>query len=181
VFERFPKLKFVFTEGSAAGLVPTIEGLDAVIGRNQKGAIGELKYRPEDQIPKLASEYFARNCWVGASFPSIPDVETRKIMGHDRYMWGSDYPHDEGTLPYTREHLRQVFSGVGEDEMRAILGENAAKLYNFDLEALEPWAEKYGPTVEEIARPLDQLPEHANESLLRVEEWKQRKAPNFAA
>ena len=26
-------------------------------------------------------------------------------------MWGSDYPHDEGTYPYTREHLRQVFPG----------------------------------------------------------------------
>ena len=181
VFERFPNLRFVFTEGSAAGLVPTIEGLDTVIGRIQKGAIGELKYREEDKIPKLASEYFARNCWVGASFPSIPDAETRKIMGPDRYMWGSDYPHDEGTPPYTREHLRQVFPGVGESEMRAILGENAAKLYNFDLEALKPWAEKYGPTVEEISQPLDQLPENPNEPLLRVEEWKQRKAPNFAA
>ena len=49
-----------------------------------------------------------------------------------------------------------------------ILGENAAKLYDFDLEALAPWAEKYGPTVEEIAQPLDELPENPNEPLLRV-------------
>jgi hypothetical protein len=83
-------------------------------------------------------------------------------------MWGSDYPHDEGSAPYTREHLRQVFHQVGEDDMRAILGGNAAKLYDFDLDALAPLAEQYGPTVEELSQPLDALPADANEALLRV-------------
>ena len=47
-------------------------------------------------------------------------------MGPDRFMWGSDYPHDEGTGPYSRETLRQVFHRVGEDELRAILAGNTA-------------------------------------------------------
>ena len=51
-------------------------------------------------------------------------------------MWGSDYPHDEGTAPFTREHLRQVMHDLPEADKRAILGENAAKLYGFDLDAL---------------------------------------------
>ncbi len=58
-------------------------------------------------------------------------------MGPDRFMWGSDYPHDEGTGPYSREALRQVFNQVGEAELRDILAGNAAKLYDFDLEALD--------------------------------------------
>ena len=45
-------------------------------------------------------------------------------------------------------------------------GRNAAKLYDFDLDALAPLAEQYGPTVEEIARPLDKLPENPNLALL---------------
>ena len=53
-------------------------------------------------------------------------------------MWGSDYPHDEGTYPYTREHLRQRFADASEDELRAIVGGNAAALYGFDLDALAP-------------------------------------------
>ena len=57
--------------------------------------------------------------------------------------------------------------------MRRILGENAAKLYDFDLDALAPLAEKYGPTVEELSRPLTELPAEPNEALLRVEEYKQ--------
>jgi hypothetical protein len=88
-------------------------------------------------------------------------------MGPDRFMWGSDYPHDEGTPPYTKEHLRQVFHAVGEAELRRILAENAATLYGFDLDALAPLAEQYGPRVDEIAQPLDALPEHPNSALLK--------------
>jgi hypothetical protein len=74
-------------------------------------------------------------------------------------MWGSDYPHDEGTYPYTREHLRSRFSSVPEDEMRQILAGNAAKLYDFDLDKLAPLAAKVGPTVEEVATPIDDVPQ----------------------
>jgi hypothetical protein len=55
--------------------------------------------------------------------------------------------------------------------MRKILGENAAKLYGFDLDALAPFAAQYGPTVEELQVPLTSLPEGANEALLRADEF----------
>jgi hypothetical protein len=51
--------------------------------------------------------------------------------------------------------------------MQQILAENAAKLYDFDLEALAPLAAKLGPTVEEIAAPLESLPKDANQALRR--------------
>ena len=69
-------------------------------------------------------------------------------------MWGSDYPHDEATYPYSLEALRQVFHDWSEADLRKVLAGNAADLYDFDLEALAPLAEQYGPTVAEIARPL---------------------------
>ncbi|HLM18231.1 MAG TPA: amidohydrolase family protein, partial [Acidimicrobiia bacterium] len=168
VFERFPKLKFVITEGSAASVAAIVKQLDPIIENVRKGEIGELKYTAENALPKSASEYFRRNVWIGASFPGLADVEVRKSMGTDRFMWGSDYPHDEGTGPYSREALRQVFNQVGEDELRNILAGNAAKLYDFDLDALAPLAEQYGPTVAEIAQPLHALPADPNEALLRV-------------
>ena len=83
-------------------------------------------------------------------------------------MWGSDYPHDEGTPPYTREHLRQVFHAVGEQDLRKILGGNAAALYDFDLAKLAPLAAQYGPSVEEVAQPLDRLPDEPNSALLKA-------------
>ena len=37
-----------------------------------------------------------------------------------------------------------------------LLGENAAELYNFDLEKLRPLANKYGPTPSQLDQPLAQ-------------------------
>jgi hypothetical protein len=81
-------------------------------------------------------------------------------------MWGSDYPHDEGTYPYTREHLRALFHDVDPAELRQLLAGNAAALYGFDLDALAPAAAQHGPTVAEIATPLGELPAEPNEALL---------------
>ena len=42
--------------------------------------------------------------------------------------------------------------------MRQVVTENAASLYGFDVAALAPLAAKVGPTVEEVAVPLDAVP-----------------------
>ena len=116
--------------------------------------------------PRPPSEYFEQNCWMGVSFPRKEDVEARKKLGAHKFMWGSDYPHDEGTYPFTRECLRAVFSDVDPDELRMLLGGNAAEFYGFDLDALAPLAGQVGPTVDEIQVPLTDLPENPNEALL---------------
>ena len=82
-------------------------------------------------------------------------------------MWGSDYPHDEGTHPFTKEHLRQVFAGTPPEELQEILAGNAAELFEFDLGALRAEADRVGPTVAEIAEPLAELPDDANQALRR--------------
>jgi len=168
VFERFPRLRFVMTEGSAAAIPPMLAELDRIIANVRSGAIGELKYTDDNALPRSATEYFQQNVWVGASFPGPKDWEARRVMAPGRFMWGSDYPHDEGTAPFTRESLRAVFHDTPEDELRDVLAGNVAKLYDFDLEALAPLAAQYGPTVEEIATPLTELPDKPNSALLRA-------------
>ncbi|HWE54042.1 MAG TPA: amidohydrolase family protein [Acidimicrobiales bacterium] len=168
VFERFPQLKLVITETGCSWVPPLLKRLDAQIEQiRSTGQTGEIRYGDEHKLNHLASEYFQRNVWMGVSQPGPDDVAVRHVMGPDRFMWGSDYPHDEGTHPFTREHLRQVFPGIEAPEMSRILAENAAKLYDFDLNALAPLARQFGPTVEELAQPLDALPENPNEALLR--------------
>jgi Fe-S-cluster formation regulator IscX/YfhJ len=80
-------------------------------------------------------------------------------------MGGSYHPHDEGTHPYTREHLRARFADIDPTEVRTMLTDNAAKLYDFDLDALAPLAEKVGPTVGEVAEPIDEVPDKKLERL----------------
>ena len=169
IFERFPRLKFVMTETGCAWVPPLLRRLDGTIDQIRKtGQTGEIRYGDGAKLNKLASEYFAQNVWMGVSQPGPADAAARDIIGLDRFMWGSDYPHDEGTYPFTREHLRQVFPGVGPDLMQQILGENCARLYGFDLEKLAPLAAQYGPTIDELQVPLDQLPDNPNEALRKA-------------
>ena len=70
----------------------------------------------------------------------------RHQVGVDRIMWGSDFPHLEGCWPFSRTHLRLAFAGVPEDEVRAMVGANAARVYGFDLDALAPLAAEFGPS-----------------------------------
>jgi hypothetical protein len=42
--------------------------------------------------------------------------------------------------------------------VRMMLGENAANLYGFDLEALRPLADEVGITESLVAQPLDEIP-----------------------
>jgi predicted TIM-barrel fold metal-dependent hydrolase len=159
VFERHPRLKFVMTEAGCAWVPPLLERLDKVIrGIRETGATGEIRYGDDHVLPKDASEYFHQNCWMGVSQPSEADVAARHVIGLDKFMWGSDYPHDEGTWPYTLENLRARFSGVPESELRQMLAGNAAKMYDFDLDALAPLAARIGPTVAQVAEPLDEIP-----------------------
>lgn len=103
VFERFPNLSYVMTEQGSLCIVGVLEQLDDVLAKvRTKGAIGELRFKAEHIRPKSATEYFHQNCWVGASFPRHEDAAAFKnVLGVDKCMWGSDYPHDEGTFPFT--------------------------------------------------------------------------------
>jgi predicted TIM-barrel fold metal-dependent hydrolase len=51
--------------------------------------------------------------------------------------WGSDYPHYEGSYPKSIGHLQKLLKDVPEDEVRALLATNAARIYGFDMAELD--------------------------------------------
>jgi predicted TIM-barrel fold metal-dependent hydrolase len=161
-FERFPKLRYILTESGCSWAPETLAQLDRIHAGVQAGAIGEMVY--DDAQPWVLkdrpSDYAARNCWYGASFPTAAELQGIEEVGEDRVCWGNDYPHYEGTFPYNLESLRVTFGGMPEVRRRKLLGENAAQLYGFDLEALRPLAAQHGPTAAEIDAPLarDEIP-----------------------
>ncbi len=173
VFERHPDLHFALTETGLGWAPEVLRSLDHFYDR--------MKYEKQcseylfggPAVAKLSlkpSEYFARQCHIGASFLPPRECEMRYQVGVDQIMWGTDYPHVEGSYPYTRELLRLTFAGVDPDEIQQIVAGNAARLYGFDLDFLASFADRVGPTKAEIAAPLayDDVPELA------------RKCPGFA-
>jgi predicted TIM-barrel fold metal-dependent hydrolase len=169
VFERFPELTFVLTEAGCAWAPGILGHLDGLMKQLRRGRTGEMRFDGESVPPESATYYFRRNCLLGVSQPGPSDIAAAlDSVGLDHVMWGSDYPHEEGTHPFTREHLRQVIGHLEPEQVQQFVGGNAARVYGFDLEALRPAAVQYGPTVGEIAEPLVELPGDANDALRRA-------------
>jgi hypothetical protein len=98
------------------------------------------------------SEYFDRNCWIGASNTRRRELARRYEIGVGNLMWGNDFPHPEGTWPHTREWLRNAFCDIPVEETKLLLGGSAAGVYNFDVEKLAPLAERIGPTPDDLGQ-----------------------------
>lgn len=158
VFERYPGLRFILTESGCAWAPGLLRRMDAVHMGMKAGMMGEVDMSGADALKETPTFYARRNCWYGASFPSPADVRGREYVGVDKVLWGNDYPHYEGCYPYSRENMRLAYAGVPEEEVRMMLGENAAKLYGFDLAKLEPIAAKLGITPSLVREPLDEIP-----------------------
>ncbi|OMC38415.1 hypothetical protein A5742_07225 [Mycolicibacterium fortuitum] len=145
VFDRFPKLKVAFSEIHADWVPVTLAYLDRAHAANP----GPMKLTP--------SEYWARHCACGTSLMRYGDVAVRHEVGINKLMFGSDFPHFEGTWPNTHDWIRTTLGSVPETEARAILGENAIEFYGLDRALLEKTAKRVGPLYTELFndQPVD--------------------------
>ncbi|MFI6770152.1 amidohydrolase family protein [Streptomyces sp. NPDC050355] len=166
-FRRHPGLRLVLTE-QGSGWIPGVLGmLDYYHGRlvaaASRAATAESKFGAGLAASMGASpgSVWRESCYVGASFMRPHEVPLRHRIGLDKIMWGSDYPHDEGTHPYSREALRLAYAGLPPDEIAQMLGTNAARVYGFDLTRLAPIAARVGPTHGELSEPLEKIPPDA--------------------
>jgi predicted TIM-barrel fold metal-dependent hydrolase len=146
--ERHPELRLVFTEGTSDWVPASVSYLDYLYESKDFAHVRQV-------LPMKPSEYWKRQCYVGASSVSRAETDLRHDIGVENMMFGSDYPHVEGTWPRTRDWIRATLGGIPEDEQRLILGANAARLYSFDLVALEPIAQRVGIPVRDLAERFD--------------------------
>ena len=169
VFERHPEL--TSRADRAAWRVVAVSGAGARLRASGQASNGPLVR----QVPRRPSEYLHRNVFIGASFLSRDEAHGAVRDGYaDRIMWGSDYPHMEstwqvGATSYSQLSLRFSLSGLDESDVRAMVGETAAKVYGLDLAALRRIAADIdAPTYEAISEPLEQVPAGASSFAFRT-------------
>jgi predicted TIM-barrel fold metal-dependent hydrolase len=142
VFERFPSLKVAVTESTTIWVPDYLALLDHRYEETHYSAkLGDYR----SHLSMAPSQYFARNIALGASCMPRYEAEARHRIGLSGIMWGSDYPHPEGSWPKTREQMLTTFSGLPDNDIAAMLGENAARFYGFDTDALAPLVARIGP------------------------------------
>jgi predicted TIM-barrel fold metal-dependent hydrolase len=169
VLERHPTLKVILTEGGANWIPEHLEQLDRIYrdGKDERGFRRFLS--PAVQPLSLTpSEYFHRNFYVGASLFLRSEAQRRYEIGVGNIMWGVDYPHSEGTFPYSREAMSHTFADVPSREVLDMLGGTAARVFGFDMGRLQQVADRIGPTVQDVRTPPAKLPSVPDESMSPV-------------
>jgi predicted TIM-barrel fold metal-dependent hydrolase len=146
VFERHPALKLLITEICGGWVPETVRDMDAVYYMRNQQVI-------QRALPKPPSEYWRTNCYATVSFMSHAEAALFRQPNCENMIWGSDYPHAEGTHPYTRLALQKTFAGIPEEHARAMLGETAIRIFGFDTNKLREIARRIGPTVSELSTP----------------------------
>jgi len=127
VLDRNPGAKVAFIESGASWLVALAERMDEVEEAHANFVHPKLSRRCsqiiDDQV--WASFQHDRAC-ITAAAAGLP--------GAKNVMWGSDYPHAEGTFPISRRLVDDLFEGlnVSDAVRRDILGLNAARLFRID-------------------------------------------------
>lgn len=167
VFERHPGVKLVLTESPGIWWEFVLKEMDSIYLTDTRS------YGPaeRERVPRMPSEYAAEQVFIGASFHSRFEAEDAMANGYeDRVIWGSDYPHFEGTYQYdatgpngepmTWASWRFHYAGLPDDKVRMFLGGNAMAAYDLDHAALAKVAERINaPTFEDInGAPVSERP-----------------------
>lgn len=154
VFDRHPGLTVAFVEQRGNWVQETLRELDSAYIGVPRNAPLALMGAALDVPDKAPTEYWRSNCIIADSFMAPYEAAMCHEIGLETLMWGSDYPHLEGTWPRTRAAMRHTFAGLREHEVRTILGLNGARVFNLDMSVLQPIVDRIGPTPKELAEPL---------------------------
>jgi predicted TIM-barrel fold metal-dependent hydrolase len=120
LFDRFPELKLLVVEAGAGWAGYVMDRLDEKYAR-----FGSTSMK------RAPSEYFRRNVWVVFD-PGERSIDSQcDLLGEDRLLWGSDYPHIDSHIDAPDE-IRASVAGLSERRRRLVLGENARALFQLD-------------------------------------------------
>ena len=113
LFHRFPNLRVASVENGSGFLRGLFHRLDA-LGKKMAG------WFPEDPV-----ETFRRHIWINPFWED--DVhELLDLMGPERILFGSDWPHIEG-MPLPLDYLEEL-TGLEQKVLDLVMRDNVAEL-----------------------------------------------------
>ena len=113
VFDSHPVLRFALIENGASWVRGLVKKLDKAAAQSP------------DWFTERPSETFRRHVWV-SPFWEDNAVTSAEMLGVDRCLFGSDWPHTEG-LPEPRDYAEEIAT-LGAPAVRSIMRDNAARL-----------------------------------------------------
>jgi len=123
--EQFPKLKLLYAECQIGWIPYFVERADDTWQTHQ-WAQGETR------IPNPPSFYYRRNIF-GCFFKDTVGIDMIDRIGVDNVMFETDYPHQDGTFPHSKQVAERLFGHLDAEAVHKIARGNAIKLLDLDL------------------------------------------------
>jgi len=127
VFERFPALQLFFAETQIGWLPWAYEMADIRYERHQHWAAEVLGWQP---LPKLPTDYLKEHILWGFQQDSV-GVRLRDLMGIDKLIWATDFPHQESEYPHSHSVVAKNFAGVPADETYQMVAGNVITFFTW--------------------------------------------------
>ena len=124
--ERFPNLKFVSVESGVGWLPFFLEILDHQMTETAPNELADLSMSPSD--------YFRRQFFGCFWFERSTIKPAVDFLGSQCLLFETDFPHPTCLYPRDDVSLMTALDGLDESDIRAILQDNAAKLYRINVE-----------------------------------------------
>jgi predicted TIM-barrel fold metal-dependent hydrolase len=121
LLERHQRLRFVLGESSIGWVPFVLERLDFECENYKNHATGLPKTKP--------SELFRRNMYCTFQYDKI-GVSLIPELGEDNVMWAADYPHGDGTFPYSMKAVDEIFADSPARIRAKATRETAKALFN---------------------------------------------------
>lgn len=121
ILDRFPRLRVALIDAGAGWLPFFAELLDWNFRYSRYiDEFASLKHTPGDYVRRQVKATIK----VERSA-----IEVRQDLGVGALMWASNYPKSTSSWPASPLAVRDLLSGVQDDERRRIIGENCQELY----------------------------------------------------
>ena len=155
LLDEFPKLQFIFTEAGTSFIKPLVQWLDKILESRRsittirkmplsnRGAltkVGERLRRARALYPahifleknkQPASHYFKNNFYFTIETEEPELVEAIKFFGAERFLFATDYPHDDpgGRMKFEDVRLLRENPKISEEAKEMIRWKNAQRLF----------------------------------------------------
>jgi predicted TIM-barrel fold metal-dependent hydrolase len=128
VLEDHPDLHFVFVELNAGWISSLMDTVD-----HYYHSFLEYPGWIKRELRDAPSHYITRQ--IHGTFQWDPSaIATIGRTGPAPLLWGSDFPHAEGTYPHSRKVVQSLLGDLDEAQARLVAGGTAADLFRFDPE-----------------------------------------------
>jgi predicted TIM-barrel fold metal-dependent hydrolase len=155
LLDEFPKLQFIFTEAGTSFIKPLVQWLDKILesppvdyddqedplyNRGPLTKVGERLRRARALYPahifleknkQPASHYFKNNFYFTIETEEPELVEAIEFLGAERFLFATDYPHDDpgGRMKFEDVRLLRENPKISEEAKEMIRWKNAQRLF----------------------------------------------------